>query len=81
MCITSSSNNFTLKITGYNKKLQPVAKPIYKKGRIVLGGNSSDTSYQNFVNANKVELFYNYLKIIIVVESNFCFFRYLTILY
>lgn len=74
MCITSSTNNFTLKITGYNKKLQPVAKPIYKEGRIVLGGNSSDTSYQSFVNANKVELFYNYIKIIIVVESNFHFF-------
>lgn len=41
-------------IIGYYNKSQPVPKPIYRHSRIVLGGNSSDTSYASFINANKI---------------------------
>ena len=42
------------KLIGYYNKSQPTPKPIYKKGRIVLGGMQDDDSYDAFISANEV---------------------------
>ena len=41
-------------LIGYYHASQPTPKPIYKKNRIVLGGNRSDVSSESFINANEI---------------------------
>lgn len=41
-------------LIGYESKLQPTAKPIYKRNRIVLGSDNTDESKDSFINANLI---------------------------
>ena len=41
-------------LIGFYNKTQRQSKPIYKRSRIVLGGNSSDESFGSFINANRI---------------------------
>lgn len=41
-------------LLGHYSLSQPTPKPIYKRNRIVLGGNLSDTSAESFINANEI---------------------------
>lgn len=41
-------------ILGFYSKTQPSPKPIYSSSRVVLGSNSSDESFESFMNANVV---------------------------
>ena len=54
-CFTDGTFN-SGQLIGYYNKTQHAAKPIYKKSRVVLGGEigGSDESYASFINANVV---------------------------
>lgn len=54
-CFTNGTFN-SGELLGYYNKTQHAAKPIYKKSRVVLGGEvgGSDESYGSFINANVV---------------------------
>lgn len=41
-------------LVGHFNRSQPTPKPIYKRNRIVLGGNQNDMSAKSFVNANEI---------------------------
>lgn len=41
-------------VIGHYFKSQPTPKPIYKYNRVILGGDSNDTSYESFISANEV---------------------------
>jgi hypothetical protein len=41
-------------LLGYYNRSQVTPKPIYKKNRVVLGGNINDTSLKSFINANEI---------------------------
>jgi hypothetical protein len=53
-CCFSNGTFESHELIGYYYKSQPTPKPIYKRNRIVLGGNHSDISKESFINANEI---------------------------
>lgn len=53
-CCFTTHRFETHHLIGYYHRSQPTPKPIYKRNRIVLGGDSGDTSAETFINANEI---------------------------